>query len=259
MDVRPITKVSISGAVLRAYERVLQGLDTPAFGEAVDQALARVVPATRFYVFDWREGERAALRLARYEPQIALEVGLYPERYQPNDPMARATAALEASGDSFLFRVRPSDIEGEDYRQKVFSASNIVERLSLVQRTGDGWRSLNISRDRRAGPCSEAEISLFAGLGQLLLPAVSRHCERVQVASGPRRNAAEIERRFGERFPKLSPREVQVCARAVIGMSVEATALDLDIALTSVLTYRKRAYLRLSVSSPYELACLVLY
>ena len=40
-------------------------------------------------------------------------------------------------------------------------------------------------------------------------------------------------------------------------MSVEATALDLGIGKTSVLTYRQRAYQRLKVTSPFELCALV--
>ena len=43
----------------------------------------------------------------------------------------------------------------------------------------------------------------------------------------------------------------------MIGMSVEATARELGIAKSSVLTYRQRAYQRLSVRSPSELALLV--
>ena len=49
----------------------------------------------------------------------------------------------------------------------------------------------------------------------------------------------------------------EVCARAAIGMSVEATALDLGIGKSSVLTYRQRAYQRLQVTSPFELSSLV--
>ena len=40
-------------------------------------------------------------------------------------------------------------------------------------------------------------------------------------------------------------------------MSVEATARELGIAKTSVLTYRQRAYQRLGVASPFELCALV--
>jgi DNA-binding CsgD family transcriptional regulator len=67
----------------------------------------------------------------------------------------------------------------------------------------------------------------------------------------------QLEDRFASRFARLTLRERQVCARAAIGMSVEATALDLDIAKTSVLTYRRRAYQRLGVTSPFELCALV--
>ena len=51
--------------------------------------------------------------------------------------------------------------------------------------------------------------------------------------------------------------ERQVCARAAIGLSVEATAIELGIAKTSVVTFRQRAYRRLGVTSPFELCGLV--
>jgi len=67
----------------------------------------------------------------------------------------------------------------------------------------------------------------------------------------------ELEQRFALRHPELSKREREVCARAAIGMSVETTALELGIGKTTVLTYRKRAYERLDVTSPSELCALV--
>eukprot|EP01035_Chromulina_nebulosa_P033610 gene33611-45009_t len=65
---------------------------------------------------------------------------------------------------------------------------------------------------------------------------------------------SQMEERFAARFPALTRRERQVCARAAIGMTVEATALDLAIGKTSVLTYRQRAYGRLNVTSPFQLS-----
>jgi DNA-binding CsgD family transcriptional regulator len=40
-------------------------------------------------------------------------------------------------------------------------------------------------------------------------------------------------------------------------MSIEATAIDLGIAKTSVTTYRKRSYERLGITSVHELCSLV--
>jgi len=46
-------------------------------------------------------------------------------------------------------------------------------------------------------------------------------------------------------------------ARAAMGVSVDATARDIGVAKSSVLTYRQRAYQRPSVRSPVELSALV--
>jgi DNA-binding NarL/FixJ family response regulator len=67
----------------------------------------------------------------------------------------------------------------------------------------------------------------------------------------------QLEERFRSRYTRLTTRECQVCARAALGMSVDATARDLGIAKTSVVTYRHRAYQRLGVRSPFELCRLV--
>jgi DNA-binding CsgD family transcriptional regulator len=74
-------------------------------------------------------------------------------------------------------------------------------------------------------------------------------------ANGARRSpqkltVGQLEDRFASRYVSLTERERQACARAAIGMSVEATALDLEIAKTSVLTYRRRAYQRLKDHQP---------
>ena len=56
----------------------------------------------------------------------------------------------------------------------------------------------------------------------------------------------------------LSSREVAVCTRLLMGYSNEAIALDLNVSFHSVRTYRRRAYLKLGVTSQNELFSLVL-
>jgi LuxR family transcriptional regulator, activator of tox operons len=58
--------------------------------------------------------------------------------------------------------------------------------------------------------------------------------------------------------PSLPPREAEVCGAIASGMTSEAIALTLGISVNTVLTYRKRAYMRLGVSSQNELMRLVL-
>jgi len=47
----------------------------------------------------------------------------------------------------------------------------------------------------------------------------------------------------------------QVYARAALGMSVEATALELGIGKTSVPTYRQRAHQRQRRHEPFRAVC----
>jgi DNA-binding CsgD family transcriptional regulator len=51
----------------------------------------------------------------------------------------------------------------------------------------------------------------------------------------------------------LTARELDVAVRALYGLTAEGTALDLAIKTSSVITYRKRAYERLGISSLNEL------
>jgi DNA-binding CsgD family transcriptional regulator len=59
-------------------------------------------------------------------------------------------------------------------------------------------------------------------------------------------------------FDRLTAREREVCERIVLGYTSIGIGLDLDIALSSVLTYRKRAYAKLGIGTQNELFALCL-
>ena len=114
---------------------------------------------------------------------------------------------------------------------------------------------INVARHAADGCFSDDELDTLIGLACLALPMLPLN--RVQQPESRRLTVTELEERFAARHKCLTQRERQVCARAALGMSVEATARDLGIGRTSVLTYRQRAYQRLSVASPVELCALV--
>lgn len=51
----------------------------------------------------------------------------------------------------------------------------------------------------------------------------------------------------------LTERERKVCALALAGVSIEGSAYELGIKKSSIITYRRRAYARLGISSLNEL------
>jgi DNA-binding CsgD family transcriptional regulator len=56
----------------------------------------------------------------------------------------------------------------------------------------------------------------------------------------------------------LTRRELEVYARTLLGMTARGIALDLDVKITSIYTFRRRAYERLNISSGYQLMRLLL-
>ena len=57
----------------------------------------------------------------------------------------------------------------------------------------------------------------------------------------------------------LTKRELSVCALALAGTTIEGTALNLGLKNTSVITYRKRAYGKLGISSINEMFSLIYF
>jgi DNA-binding CsgD family transcriptional regulator len=238
------------------YEQLVGGIGREDFGDAVLDAInSRCGGATRLYLFEARSREESNLHYHFCEPDIAAQFPVYSRSYRQIDPVCDAYRFAQRPGDIVAQRIGSADIAVPGFRRRFFDETGIVERISIIQRGPAQWRGMNVARDLRLGQFSDMEVEALLGIAWLALPLLSLNQDRAQVFSPP--TLAELEDRFARRFPRLSRRECQVCARGAHGMSIEATALDLDIGKASVLTYRRRAYQRLAVSSPFELSALV--
>jgi DNA-binding CsgD family transcriptional regulator len=238
------------------YERLLASLGTAAFGGVVREAVqAQTAGLRRLYLFEATARDRSTLLYSSVEASIVPLLPAYRRCYQPVDPLGDVFAAAPLPGDMAMQRVEPADISSSAFRRQFFEATGIVERIAIIQRGHDGWRGLNIARHRSSGKCSDDELTALIGLACLVLPMlpVNRQRRAPDVAPG----IAELEQRLARRCAGLTPRERQVCARACAGLSIDATAQELGIGRTSVVTYRQRAYLRLGVSNTLALRALV--
>ncbi len=238
------------------YEKLLTAIGTDDFGLTVrDAVMAVTAGVRRIYLFEATGREESSLQYFHCEPGL---VGLFPayrKWYQPLDPVSDAYRAAPERSNVAIQRVRPADIESPGFRRRFFEEPGIIERVSVIQRGADAWRVINVARHSSEGCCSDEELGALIGLSCLILPMLPLNRQR---RSSPEPlSVAQLEERFAARYSSLTLRERQVCARAAVGMTVEATALELGIAKTSVLTYRQRAYQRLGVTSPFELCALV--
>lgn len=259
-ELQNIADDPIPASVDAAYRPIVAAVGSDSFYKDVAAVLTHVVPVDRFYLFDGHRGADSLEPLVSEteEDKPTVTDATYGNHFLPSDPLQDAIAAARVDGALVRLRVRPSEISVPSYRQ-MLERAGVIERVSFVGMHGRGWRCMTLVRRGDAGPFDEGELAWLGGFYRLLTPLVDRHRELVgEVVEGRAERLQELEQRFGNRFPELTPRERQICARAAIGISIEGTALDLGIGSSSVLTYRKRAYQRLGVSSAYELARLVM-
>ena len=253
-----IRQIGHDGAGARlsvAYESILRALGSPDFGTCVHEAARSLTSGLRrFYLFEATTPDETLLHYFCGEPGLELLFPVYRKWYLRQDPVSEAYRAAPSCTDMALQRVRPIHISSPSFRRRVFDDGGIVERISVIQRGDDSWRVMSSARHASEGCFSDAEIDALVDLAGIVLPMLPR--SRQERGSGPL-PVPELEQRFANRFPYLPPRELQVCARAAAGWDVGATALDMGIARSSVLTYRQRAYHRLEVTSALALRALV--
>ncbi|MEO6186043.1 MAG: helix-turn-helix transcriptional regulator [Steroidobacteraceae bacterium] len=255
-DIRQITDGRASTVNLAAYERLLHAIGTEEFGSTVrDCVLSVVGGARRIYLFEATGREDSSLQYYFGEPGLVGIFPAYKKWYLRLDPVFEAYCAAPKPSNMVVQRVRPPHITSPGFRRQVFDDAGIVERVSVIQRGADTWRVMNVARHSSGGCFTDSEIGALVDMACLVLPMLPLN-RKLPAGPAPL-TLSQIEDRFASRFEALTLREREVCARAALGMSVEATALDLGIARTSVLTYRRRAYQRLSVKSPVELCALV--
>ncbi|MEO6387345.1 MAG: helix-turn-helix transcriptional regulator [Croceibacterium sp.] len=255
-DIWRVTDWRLPAAVGPVYRMLIGALGSDEFGATMRKCVETLTAgARRLYLFEATDGGGDALRYFHCEPHIAEQLPAYSLRYKHLDPIGDLYKAAPRIGDLALQRVRPSDIASAGFRRRFFDAPRIVERVSVIQRSKTGWCGMNVARHASDGHFSERELDAIAGLAQLALPMLPFAQSRASSANAM--TTLHLEDRFASSYPSLTQRERQVCARAAFGMSIEATALELGIAKTSVLTLRQRAYRRLGAASSRELLWLV--
>jgi DNA-binding CsgD family transcriptional regulator len=250
----------VPAGVLPAYQAIAAEVGGHGFYRTFGNALGEGVPCDRLYVFDGQGRSRALEAMfAQTEPDKPIVAhATYVGEFLPRDPLQAAIDATQDLGAVVRLIIGPADIVVPSYR-KMLERAGVIQRVSFLRKQATGWRCMTVARRSTSGAFTRDELAWIGGYYALAMPLIDRHRQLVgEVVEGRVQRIVELEDRFARRFPALTERERQVCARAAIGMSIEGASLDLGVAASSVLTYRKRAYRRLGVGSANELAALVL-
>ncbi|HEX4003048.1 MAG TPA: helix-turn-helix transcriptional regulator [Candidatus Acidoferrales bacterium] len=243
-------------------EKTIQSVGTAGITSAFFEVVCAVAPICELNAWVWQ---------APGNPRVIVHTGkaagsnerihLYISRYFTFDPAYQAIRKT-AHTEWINLRVRPGNISNYQYLNDCYLRPAVVEKLTLACWAENGWFVLNLYRDSRWGCFSNEEREHIAALSHLLLPLLRKHyqltVESPKSGTWRRAHIEELTQRVASLDSKLTARECSVCARTAAGLTAKTTALELGIKVSSVLTYRRRAYERLSISSGYELAALLI-
>lgn len=244
-----------SRQVAALYASVVSDLDKPRFLESLLNAIGlSIAPIDHCSIFHFRS--HTHVRHVGTASAVSLEMGIRSaERYAGGlhayDPIQQLMGA-NPSGDSIqLFQLTPERIRDLRYRESLAQLQTI-ERLSVLTRRGESWYSLNLYRSKASGYFSPSDLARLSNVAPFLGSLAEKHTQLIAEQSTDI-TSKQIEDRLRGLHAALSPREIAVCKMALLGYRSEAIAETLGLRYNTILTYRKRAYAKLNISSQNEL------
>ena len=228
-----IGRAAFPGEILSAY-RELAGCDYSAAFDLAAEDGPRVIFA---------EGQHPHIRDFAGQASRA-----YAARYWQLDERLHGEPVQRLAGGLALTLTSARDIPHCEYRRDCYEMPGVIERLALFG-TGEGALLVTGYRVAGRGPATPAEKARIAAAGPALMAATRRHCELSAARIVERR--AECYRAMMEKARRygLSEREAHVASGLADGEGQADIARRCGIAVSSVVTYRKRAYRKLDVEN----------
>ncbi len=200
----------------------------------------------------------------------------YTERFYVRDPkLEPLVQGLEGATEPrmTLLPYTPNSAYDKGYQTRFFTDTGLVDKVSSLLQTRQFNIYCSFYRLTESGQFQPHEFAQLSQILPILTNLIFKHSRLsglkekenqpdsiiTQVPLGRTSDAsANLLDAKNEVFSQLTEREQQVCIRILQGMTSEAISLDLKVAISTIQTYRKRAYSKLGISSQNELFSLYL-
>jgi LuxR family transcriptional regulator, activator of tox operons len=250
-----VTRVQRTRSAAHGADAPVAALGAPGFGSALFRHLRDMTGCAHALALAIEGEKPKALLLAANtgEGSSARDAARrYMAEHWAHDP---SNFVPQRPDDLLCLRFSPAEIGVQGYRRDCYSAFDLVDRLSLVQGRQGGSVRLNLYRSSSDGRFSETTVERVISAARVLFSLLMKQQELE--AANPN-GQVDVRKLLEELEPKLSPRELDICVGICTGLSSEGIALTHGISINSVLTFRKRAYSRLGISSQNQLMRLLM-
>ncbi len=218
---------------LHIFSTCLQSIGTPGFNAQFLDLIEKVIKADQCMVFSYKT-PRPQCYLTyneRHAKGVQNMVQTYLRGGFKEDPSHDVIEQVRETGKTRITTMLESD--GEE----PFAVAGIGDRLTIVACRDDDVIAMNFFRFKENGRFSVSENRLRFDFWNAIAQIVLLHFSE--------RNGAKVRSPLNS----LSAREKEICEGMLRGLTADAIAWDLDVAPSTVLTYRKRAYEKLGINS----------
>jgi DNA-binding CsgD family transcriptional regulator len=232
------TKDGTPTAVPERLCHLIESVGTAAFPALMFDSVERMLDAAAaaVYSFSPQRGTRMVIGdWAKRPTLLARHTGEYAGRYASADP-ARGAARDGCVVTTCLGR---EELPHPGHRALLEEAGFHSRVAALFPAGDDAWYGLHVLLP---GAPSDDAFLRFAQAAPVFGSLISRHLL-----------AAQLEARLRALCPALTTREAAVCRALLRGRSSPEIALTLGVRVSTIQTYRKRAYAKLGVATLPEL------
>jgi len=253
---------------LEGLTQLCRCIGSPAFESCLLKLLNKVTPVDHCVVFTYGESGTGHLfthgRMRVEEAQQLADD--YVRNFHEQDPnFPQLSGATEGRENCLIPLATDADVDAA-YQNHFFDRHDLIDKASTIGKLEQGSVYCNFYRMGRSGPYSDKDWQLLESILPLVTTLISTHYRILQLSpadkQGQFRNARSLVHNIISKnvspFSQLTPREREVCERILLGYTSVGIGLDLNIAQSSVVTYRRRAYEKLDISTQNELFTLCL-
>ena len=234
-----------------------------AFQQALFEFLNAVVPVDHCVVFTYSDGTGPGhlFTHSKMEADQARQLADdYVKRFHGEDPHYERVKSGAGEEEALIHLDLAEDYDPA-YRNHFFDRSQLVDKASTIGAVEQGSVYCNFYRMSGSGRYSPDDWALLQRMLPLVTAVISIHfrlsgANEDADASQNKRDSSLVHSIISggtNEFAVLTPRERQVCERILLGYTSVGIGLDLDIAPSSVVTYRRRAYTKLGIATQNEL------
>lgn len=241
-------------------DRTVLHIGRPEFPRVLMQTLRQIAGVDHCMVFAFPDDRNARCLMTAGSIGTGPDLGdAYAGHFHRADPNKDSILARSSSVDPIVLPSFERRMYRRDYLKLFFEDAGIVDKFASAVWHGGACFYANFYRLRHSGPFSAAQAARLNRVGPSFAAAIARHFEQESAVRRPVAIGEVLQALFdgAPDLAALTSREREVCIRILLGLSSEAIAAHFDISPHSVLTYRRRAYQRLGISSQNELFAIV--